>query len=71
MPREHVYKRLELAARAYAKRQGWTSKAGGWIYGRNGRPLMQGYGELGRRLERSGAVTGDWRTGYRLSETAR
>jgi hypothetical protein len=41
----------EELARVIADHQGWASSEGGWIYGRSGRPIVQGWTGLARRLQ--------------------
>lgn len=47
----------EELARVVADHQGWASAEGGWIYDRAGRPMVQGWSGLARRLRDRGAIT--------------
>lgn len=53
----HRFTTLDNAARAYARVYGYTGRPGGWIYDRDGKPIVQGYTALGARLIRAGRIT--------------
>ena len=47
---------LLRAAKAYAATQGITGRAGGWLYGVNGRPLSQGWHGYAKRMLANGTL---------------
>ena len=54
--RPRVYKTDVLAARAWARRNGYSGNGGGWIRNSAGRPTCQGWGKFADRLRASGHI---------------
>lgn len=64
-----AYKTAEGAAKVVARKRGVVGRLGGWLYQTNEqgvpvRSICQGWGNYAARLQRTGHITGNWKTGY-------